>query len=482
MTIHISYDMLGLLVGLFLFGLCVGVGGGWAAYTWRRARPVAPEFDLVGILEESLVAIYVVLEGRVLYVNKAMRNLLRYDDVSEIVGRQAMDFTLPADHRLFQEMHQKRMSGEMGIGSYSYRALCKDGVALPISVTGGMVNYKGALALVGMAYDATAQWEAERKSNLANQVFNSAAEGIIITDANFKIEAVNPAFTEITGYQSCESVGRISNLLRGRHRDPHFQERLREILEHKGHWVGEMQDRRKNGQWYPAWLSISTVYDHARNASNFVYVFTDHTRRKETETRLLDLASRDSLTGLYNRASFLDGLDRRIQEGQAHQRRLAVYFIDLDRFKGVNDTLGHEIGDLLLIEIATRMRSTLREHDMAARIGGDEFVVVFDDMQSTEHAIQVAKRLIAALVRPTKIKEHEIFVTASIGWATCPEDGVTADELLRNADIAMYQAKAGGRDSYCAFHEEMIGPTKRRVNIESKLLRALDRGEFTLVY
>jgi diguanylate cyclase (GGDEF)-like protein/PAS domain S-box-containing protein len=448
---------------------------------WKKyGRPRS--IDFLGILDESPIAIYVVHEDRLIHANKALQKLLGYDDCREMVGRPASEFTYPDDIELFQDMHRKRFAGDVGTTTYSYMALCKDGRGIPITVTGGVVKYRGRSVLVGMAYDATIQWEAERKSNLANQVFNSAVEGIIITDSDFRIEAVNPAFTAITGYEPASSIGKISNLLRAKQRDPLLPERMKKMLIEEGHWEGEIEDRRKNGETYPAWISISTVYDHAHKPSNYVYVFTDNTRRKESESRLRELASRDSLTGLFNRATFVEELELRIVAAQARKHKLAVYFIDLDRFKCINDTMGHEVGDLLLKEIARRMRSVLRSQDIAARIGGDEFVVVFEDMQSADDAAHVARRLADSLNQPATINGHEIFVTTSIGWAISPEDGSSADELLRHADIAMYQAKAAGRDSCVPFANEMIGHAQRRVSIESKIHGAMARDEFSLVY
>ena len=431
-------------------------------------------------VEQSLVGLYVVQDGKIAYANGKTAELLGYDSPEQLIGAPVSDITHPDDVAILEENHRRRLTGEMMSIRYTYRAIRRDGGVVWADVHGSRCIYEGRPAVMGVALDVTQQVAFEHQSRLANRVFDSASEGIVITNAECRIEAVNPAFTRITGYTAEEAVGRLSRMMTGTGAELNH-EMLRNLA-NNGHWQGEMRDRRKNGDWYPAWLSISTVRDAERNITNYVGVFTDNTRRKEDETRLQFLASHDSLTGMWNRSGMMSKFALEIERARASGRQLAVLFIDLDRFKTVNDTLGHLAGDQLLVAAAGRMRAQLKPADIAARLGGDEFTVLLEDPPSSGAAADLAECLINTMAQPFSIGGQEMFVTASIGIACYPADGHDAATLLKNADVAMYRAKQRGKNTFQFFTSDMNTQAFEQLLLENSLRRALDRGEFELHY
>ncbi|HYD94374.1 MAG TPA: EAL domain-containing protein [Noviherbaspirillum sp.] len=431
-------------------------------------------------VEQSLVGLYVVQDGKIAYANSKSADLLGFDSPEQLIGVSVSSLTYPDDVPVLEENHRRRLNGEVNSIRYTYRALRRDGRILWVDVQGSLCQYDGRPAIMGVALDVSQQVAFEHQSRLANRVFDSASEGIVITDAECRIEAVNPAFTRITGYAAHEALGRLSRMMTGTGAE--LNQDMLSHLARDGHWQGEMRDRRKNGEWYPAWLSISTVRDADRNITNYVGVFTDNTRRKEDETRLQFLASHDSLTGMWNRSGMMTRFALEIERARAAGRQLAVLFIDLDRFKTVNDTLGHLAGDQLLVAAAGRMRAQLKQGDMAARLGGDEFTVLLDDPPSSGAAADLAERLINSMGQPFSIGGQEMFVTASIGIACYPADGHDAATLLKNADVAMYRAKQRGKNTFQFFTSDMNTQAFEQLLLENSLRRALERSEFELHY
>jgi diguanylate cyclase (GGDEF)-like protein/PAS domain S-box-containing protein len=431
-------------------------------------------------VEQSLVGLYVVQDGKIAYANQKTAELLGYDSAEQLLGTPVELLTHPDDLPLLRENHQLRLSGEVMNIRYTYRALRRDGRVIWADVHGSRCVYDGRPAVMGVALDVTQHVTFEHESRLANRVFESASEGIVITDAECRIEAVNPAFTRITGYGAAEAVGRLSRMMTGQGAE--LNQDMLENLARNGHWQGEMRDRRKNGQWYPSWLSISTVRDADQVITHYVGVFTDNTRRKEDELRLQFLASHDSLTGMWNRSGMMSRFAQEIEHARTENRQLALLFVDLDRFKAVNDTLGHQAGDRLLVAAAGRMRALLKESDIAARPGGDEFTVLLEEPTATSAAAVLAERLIASLAQPFVIEGQEMFVTASVGIACYPADGHDAATLLKNADVAMYRAKQRGRNTFQFFTSDMNTRAFEQLLLENSLRRALERGEFELHY
>ncbi|UXY14065.1 EAL domain-containing protein [Chitiniphilus purpureus] len=321
---------------------------------------------------------------------------------------------------------------------------------------------------------------AARETRLASQVFQNASEGILITDANARIVAVNPAFSRITGFTAKEAIGRISRMFGSRGSQRLANRDMLQRLSRDGYWQGEMLDRRKNGEAYPAWLSISAVRDEHGTVSNYVGVFSDYTNRKEAEQRLHFLANHDALTRLYNRTAMHEALGQAVTRASEEHRQLAVLFIDLDRFKAINDTLGHDVGDELLKVIAQRLRASLKESDLIARLGGDEFTVLLDNVHQVDDVAHVSERLLTELCKPIVIQGQELFVTCSIGISLYPGDGLQPAQLLKNADVAMYRAKELGKNNYQFFSPDMNARAFEHLVLENSLRYALERRELIL--
>lgn len=323
----------------------------------------------------------------------------------------------------------------------------------------------------------------EEKLRLAATVFESTLEGILITDAKTNIINVNQALCSITGYNTEEFIGSTPNLMKSERHSHVFFRQLWDILNKTGQWRGEIWNRRKNGETFPAWVNISAVPDSVTtNTSHYVAVFTEITELKLSEERLNYLAHHDPLTGLPNRLLFHDRLEQAVLQAQRSKHMIAVMFLDLDRFKAINDTLGHVIGDELLVAVAERLRHCARETDTVARLGGDEFAVIITRIIHEEDVEQVAQKIIQTLSSVYSVGGYEVFITASIGINLYP--GIDNDrmKLLENADVAMYHAKQFGRNNYKFYSTDMNAVAFERLMLETNLRRALERQEFRLYY
>jgi diguanylate cyclase (GGDEF)-like protein/PAS domain S-box-containing protein len=298
--------------------------------------------------------------------------------------------------------------------------------------------------------------DAESQLRLAASVFHNSVEGVIITDASGTIQAINPAFTRITGYTEAEAVGRTPSLLRSDRQEPEFYRAMWDALASTGCWQGELWNRRRNGETYLEWLTISRVVDGAGAPVRYVGVFHDVTELRRKEEQIRHLAFHDALTGLPNRTLIQDRLDHALQRARREGSRLAVAFIDLDHFKAINDTLGHAMGDLVLQEVAKRIKDRLRSMDTVARLGGDEFLLLMEDVYAREECNSVATDLIAVIAQPMELRGHTLQVGASIGMAFFPDDGADAQDLMKYADVAMYAAKAAGRNTHRFFRQDML--------------------------
>ena len=361
--------------------------------------------------------------------------------------------------------------------------------ALPIDLTYRIARLEEHFYGVLLGRDARPRIASETRLRLAARLFAESGEGIMVTDDQRCIIEVNRAFEEITGYSRAEAVGRNPNFLASGYHNAEFFQTLWTTLQLQGHWQGEIWNQRKNGEIYPEWLSLSAIRNEDGAICNYVAMFSDITetkaheaRRKADEAHIQHMAHHDFLTGLPNR--FL--LSYRFAQLQAtalrNQTRFALLFIDLDRFKNVNDTLGHTVGDRLLCTVAARLTALIRAADTVSRQGGDEFIVLLSEIGNLEDAGHVAQKLLRALSEPCVLDGHELTVTPSIGIAISPDDGDDLDTLLKHADLAMYDAKHKGRNNFQFFRREMNARMLDLLLLESQLRQAIKRGEFELFY
>ena len=314
-------------------------------------------------------------------------------------------------------------------------------------------NYINNLITTSMGLEGKIQEQinTQQQLKLFAKVFENALEGITITDANGNIIAVNQSFTKITGYQPRQVLTRNPRILKSERHGPEFYREMWQSLLEKGNWVGEIWNRRANGELFPEILSISSIYDSNKRVTNYVAVFHDITDMKLREEQIKHQAYHDALTGLPNRFLAKDRLFMAMTKAKRKKTQVAVFYMDLDNFKHVNDTLGHPVGDILLQQVGQRLLTQVREEDTVARLGGDEFQIIGADLSSEKEAIALANRLLRGFAGPFRVETHEIAVTLSIGIAIYPGHGDNADALIKNADIALYQAKHQGKNNYALF-------------------------------
>ncbi|AJG19728.1 EAL domain-containing protein [Cupriavidus basilensis] len=317
---------------------------------------------------------------------------------------------------------------------------------------------------------------------MADRVFESALEGIMVTDKYAKIERVNQAFTRLTGFTEEEVIGRDPSLLSSGRQTPEFYRALWHSLTTDGHWQGEIWNRRKSGELFVEYLTITSIRDNDGNISHYAGIFSDITQRRQAEERLGYLATHDVLTGLANRALFEERLERAIVHGKRRGGKVAVLYLDLDRFKLVNDTLGHNAGDEVLKVVASRLVTGLRASDTVARMGGDEFALVLEEFVDVRDVGQVAQGLLDAVGQAIDLGGREIFVTPSIGISIYPDDGAQAEQLMVLADQAMYGAKSRGRNVFQFFESKMTSSAMAQLETLGELHRALEQDEFCLFY
>lgn len=286
-------------------------------------------------------------------------------------------------------------------------------------------------------------------SNLSDRIIDASAEAIMVTDSDNRIVKVNPAFTRITGFKAEEAIGSPPTLLSSGKHPKSFYEDLWFALNNRGFWQGEIWNKRKSGEVYPEWVSINVLRDERGQVSHHVAFFSDITLQKEGHAQMQRLAHYDVLTGLGNRLLMRDRLTQAVAFAKQADCHVAVLFIDLDRFKQVNDRLGHNVGDALLIAVSDRMRNVTRADDTVFRQGGDEFIVVLPNIEHLNKIPFIAKRLVSEVSKPYMLSDNAVEVGASIGISIYPLDSVTVDGLLEKADAAMYQAKKSGRGRVC---------------------------------
>lgn len=317
---------------------------------------------------------------------------------------------------------------------------------------------------------------------LASTVYQNSSEAMLIFNADRKIISVNPAFTKITGYQAEEVLGEEADILNSEFYDEDFYQQMSDAVNKTGYWQGEVRDRRKDGEIYVKWLIVNTIYDADGNMYRRLSLFSDITQKKESEEIIWKQANFDFLTGLPNRSMFHERLITEIKRAKREKSKFALLLIDLDHFKEVNDTLGHDVGDTLLIEAANRIKDSIRETDIVARLGGDEFTILVTEIEELSNVERVALLVNEKLSEPFLLGDEMVYVSASIGITLFPNDSSKFDTLLKNADQAMYEAKNLGRNRYQYFTSSMQEAALERMYLINDLRDALKNQEFSLYY
>ncbi|MCF8209695.1 MAG: EAL domain-containing protein [Rhodoferax sp.] len=423
--------------------------------------------------------------GRITLVNRKAEEVLGNTE-QDLLGLDWFDNFLPVQQResgrtVFNALMDSE--GE-GLERFENRIVTANGDVLVVAWSNTVLRDARGLpaGTLSSGEDVTERQAAERRLKLAASVFTYAREGITITDSTGHIIEVNDTFTRVTGYSREEAIGQNPRILQSGRHGPEFYNTMWAELADKGHWSGEVWNRRKNGEVYAELLTISVVLGVTGKAQNYVALFTDITPMKDHQRQLEHIAHFDALTSLPNRVLLADRLGQALVQSQRRQTSLAVAFLDLDGFKSINDHHGHDMGDHLLINLAQRMKAALREGDTLARIGGDEFVAVLVDLDGAIACEPILKRLLDAASDPVVVKDTVLQVSASIGVTLYPQDGADADLLLRHADQAMYQAKQAGKNRYHLFDIAHDVASKSLRESLDHIRAALERQEFVLYY
>jgi diguanylate cyclase (GGDEF)-like protein/PAS domain S-box-containing protein len=405
---------------------------------------------LATVLEDSPIGVSISRrrDGIIVFANHTFTELIGVPR-DRLIGTPARQYYVDDQQRGAVLKHLIRFGS---VDNAEVQFLRADGSPLWTLLTIRESTYGDEAVNLAWVYDISERKLSEERLQLAAKVVETANEGIIITNAKGVIEAVNTAFTRITGYGADEAVGRMPNFLKSGRHDHDFYNDMWRTIKETGQWQGEVWNRRKSGEIYVEWLSIATVRDASGHVSHMLGVFTDITARKEDEEQVWRQANFDVLTGLPNRSLFLDRLGQEVKAARRDRTRFALLFIDLDGFKAVNDRFGHQAGDLLLQETAARLVLSVRSSDTVARLSGDEFVVILHDTSSRDEVALVAAKMVSRLAEPFLLDGFEARVQASIGIALFPDDADDAAQLIRASDRAMYFVKGSGKNNF-SFHQ-----------------------------
>lgn len=352
---------------------------------------------------------------------------------------------------------------------------------VPIFMDGKLVQY------LAIKLDVTEYIQQQKILQQAATVYESIGDGIITTDENKKIVSVNPAFSDHFGYSEEELLGKEPTIIMSLKEDEVFYKKMWYTLLSQGRWSGRVENRAKNGKSIPVWLTIAVVKNDQQEIQNYIAIYTNLEEIIEMEEKVEYLAYHDSLTHLPNRADFERKISDILDIAKITRDKVAILFIDLDRFKVINDTLGHHVGDAILVELSLRIQKVLGKKDLLARIGGDEFVVIVNSVQENKYAGKLAigwlaDEILSAIREMIEVQDYHLYTTASIGIAIYPDDGSDRNEIIKHADSAMYHAKEKGKDNYQFYTKQLSLDVEERLNLEQELLHAIERNEFILHY
>ena len=452
--------------------------------TERKRAEIAlaqSENNFRALTENANVGILVNYRGKHVFANNRLLDMLGYT-ADEICATGVKELVHPQEYDKIMACFRDRLAGKPAPNTYETVFMTKTGQAVPVELTAAKTTWQGEPAGLVFLHDIRERLRTEEQMRKLSSALEQTADSVVITDRAGVIEYVNPAFEKTTGYARAEALGQTPRLVKSGKQGVGFYKKLWGTILAGEVFSEVFVNRRKDGSLYYEEKTISPLKGPAGQITHFVATGKDVTERVQTQERLQHMAQHDALTELPNRVLFLDRLKQSLARARWHQRLVAVLFVDMDRFKNINDTLGHEVGDRLLQALAERFTDGVREGDTVARFGGDEFVILLDDVASEMDIGAAAHKILEALAPPFTIDGQSLYITASIGISLYPNDGEDSGTLIKNADIAMYRAKELGKNTYQFYSADMSARAFERLTLESSLRHAIERNEFRLYY
>ncbi len=436
-----------------------------------------------GLAANSVAGIYMLdHEVRLIYANDQLAQLTGYtqQDLENHLPMARL-FT-PQAYAEVEKSVQDRLQGRTRSARYERRLLRADGSEVDIEIFGTAMRYQGRPAVIGLIIDISERKRAEASMRRASLVFQHTREAIVVTDARSVVQDINPAFTQITGYAAPAIVGRRMNVLSSGAHGPEFYQGMWQRLLEAGHWSGDITNHRADGQAFISELTITASRNADGSVHSYIGLFNDVTEQRQQQASIWRQAHYDHLTQLPNRQMFQQNLVHSMEQARHSRLPFALVFLDLDFFKEVNDTFGHDQGDELLRQVARRLRGCVRATDLIARLGGDEFTLILPGLQAQDDVLPVCRKVLQAIAQPYDLSSNTVHISVSMGVTFYPDDGSDGVELLKHADLAMYAAKDKGRNQFALFEAGMQAAAQQRRLLLRDLQAGLEQGEFVLHY
>jgi len=425
------------------------------------------------------------VNGLIRHANRALNQLLALPKLP-LLTQSFSDFIVAGDQPIFHAYRQALLHDKTP-SACEIRLRNAQGQIHWVKCEGFLIHASNVKDSNFVITDISQLKSLEEDLRLGASIFDESAEAIMIAASDLTILKVNHAYSRITGYTAAEAIGKKSSLLKSGRHDPAFYKEMWTVINQLGHWQGEIWNKRKNGEIYPEWLNITARKNNLNVTTHYIGIFSDLTGQKDADTRIHFLAYYDALTKLPNRSLLQDRIKYTVSRSRRSDKYNALMLLDLDHFKVINDSLGHDVGDNLLIEVANRLKASVREEDTVARLGGDEFVILLHEINTdragaTRTAAGIADKICHILAEPIKIDNHVLHIGASIGITVFHSKDDTNADLIKNADNAMYKAKDAGRNKYEFYSAEMKIHADSRLLVETELRHALERGQLELYY